>query len=63
MITKQGKILRHIQEEFIITFVEMIKIYKRHTMYIINQFNQIIISSSTLIRTIVQDTGNATMAA
>ena len=31
MITKQGEILRHIQEEFIITFVEMIKIYKRHT--------------------------------
>ena len=31
MITKQGEILRHIQEEFIITFVEMIEIYKRHT--------------------------------
>ena len=30
MITKQGEILRHIQEEFIINFVEMIKIYKRH---------------------------------
>jgi hypothetical protein len=30
MITKQGEILRHIQEEFKINFVEMIKIYKRH---------------------------------
>ena len=27
-ITKEGEILRHIQEEFIITSVEMIKIYK-----------------------------------
>ena len=32
MITNQGGILRHIQEEFIITFIEMIKIYKRHTI-------------------------------
>ena len=32
-ITKQGEILRHIQEEFIITFVEMIEI---HTI-LINQ--------------------------
>jgi hypothetical protein len=31
MITKQGEILMHIQEEFKINFVEMIKIYKRHT--------------------------------
>ena len=31
MITEQGEILRHIKEEFIITFGEMIKIYKRHT--------------------------------
>ena len=30
-ITKQGEILRHIQEEFIVTFVEMIEIYTRHT--------------------------------
>ena len=28
MITKQGEISRHIQEEFIITFVEMIKYIK-----------------------------------
>ena len=28
MITKQGEILRHIQEEFIITFGEIIKIFK-----------------------------------
>ena len=31
LITKQGEILRHIEEEFIITFVEMFRIYKRHT--------------------------------
>ena len=36
MITKQGEILRHIQEEFIIIFSEMIKIYKRHTSLPIN---------------------------
>ena len=36
MITKQGEISRHIQEEFIITFVEMIEIYKRHTNWVID---------------------------
>ena len=36
MITKQGGILRHIQEEFMITFVEMIKINKKPYILINN---------------------------
>ena len=31
MILKQGEMLRHIQKEFMIIFVEMTEIYKRHT--------------------------------